>query len=180
MKSSSGITLTIIIVLIVFGIWFGGTNYIVTHDNGMTTVKKAHFQLSPMFINVSNWGLTDLASNPEIVAQFIKQGKGHLLPGGKTVQAMLKMGEAGIDKLVDISNSGVESFRELDKKYDLSGKMKKTGQAVSDFDQKYQVSNKAKQASDNMVNKAKELDEKYELQKKAEEAKKKAKKLLGF
>lgn len=133
----------VVIAGLVLAVWFCGTHYIVITDTTTTTLKKERFSLLPLVIDLRDWGLRDLAEHPDLVLLFLRQGKAHLLPGGGVAKALLERGEAGVQRLRELVDSGVQSFQELDERYDVSGRLKAGAERLREgarrLDEEYQI-----------------------------------------
>ena len=133
----------IVVAGLVLAVWFCGTHYFVITDTTTTTLKKERFSLLPLVIDLRDWGLRDLAEHPDLVLLFLRQGKGHPLPGGGVAKALLERGEVGVQRLRELVDSGVQSFQELDERYDVSGRLKAGADRLREgarrLDEEYQI-----------------------------------------
>lgn len=105
----------LIAILVVLGalIWFAGTHYVALTPTRTTILEKDEFSLSPLVLDIRDWTPLDIARHPDIAAIFVRQGKGHLLPGGTVARNLAEGARAAAAAVEELSTRAAESARKL-------------------------------------------------------------------
>lgn len=115
----------VLVILAGAALWFCGNYTVLVYDGGVTLLKKDHYSLAEVYVNMKDWKTADYVGHADLVTRMAEQEKYKALPSGDKLDSLIKTGEQGAEKMRTF-------FKELDEKYDLQNKIKAAFETVKE------------------------------------------------
>lgn len=141
-----GLVITLVL-LIVFGsgIYVAGKYHFVNTRDGIKVYHKDNFTFAETYVDMKNMSFIELRNHLSVVKVMANAGDLRYIPGGQTLEKIGKVGIAVTEavtkfddeyhvssSLKEIERIGLNKYRSLDEKYDITNKAEKASEIITE------------------------------------------------